>query len=62
MLVLVVDEDIVVVDDTITVVDGLIPAACIASMIRLRLVGNTPVAVCIVRPELPSAALSAHAI
>ena len=51
-----------VVDDTIIVVDGLIPAACIASMIRLRLVGNTPVAVCFVRPELPSAVLNAHAI
>ena len=57
----VVDEDVVVVDDTITVVDGLIPAF-IASMTRLRLVVNTPVAVCFVRPELPSAALSAHAM
>ena len=61
MLVLVVDVDVVVVDDTIVVVDGCIPAF-IASMIRLRLVKNTPVAVCIVRPEFPSAVLSAHAI
>ena len=53
---------VLVVDDTIIVVDGLIPAACIASMIRLRLVVNTPMAVCFVRPELPSAVLSAHAI
>jgi len=57
----VVGEDVVVVDDTIIVVDGLIPAF-IASMTRLRLVVNTPMAVCFVRPELPSAALSAHAM
>ena len=63
MPVLVIDVDVVVVDDTIIAVDGLIPAACIASMIRLRLVVNTPVAVCFVRPELASAeAWSAHAI
>ena len=54
---------VLVVDDTIVAVDGLIPAACIASMIRLRLMVNTPVAVCFVRPELASAeAWSAHAI
>jgi len=54
---------VLVVDDTIIAVDGLIPAACIASMIRLRLMVNTPVAVCFVRPELASAeAWSAHAI
>jgi len=34
--------DVVVVDDIITVVDGFIPAF-IASLIRLRLVVNTPV-------------------
>ena len=62
MLVLVVDVDVVVVDDTIIVVDSFIPAF-IASTIRLRLVVNTPVAVCCVRPELASAeAWSAHAI
>ena len=39
---LVVDVDVVVVDDIITVVDDFIPAF-IASLIRLRLVVNTPV-------------------
>ena len=54
---------VLVVDDTIIAVGGLIPAACIASMIRLRLVVNTPVAVCFVRPELALAeAWSAHAM
>ena len=63
MLVFVVDVDVVVADDTIIVVDGLIAAACIASMIRLRLVVNMPVAVCFVRPELASVeAWTAHAI
>ena len=57
----VVDEDAVVVDDATIVVDGCIPAF-IVSTIRLCLVVNTPVAVCCVRPELPSAVLSAQAM
>ena len=58
---LVVDVDVVVVGVIITVVDGCIPAF-IASLIRLRLVINTPVVMCFVRPELPSAVWSAHAM
>jgi len=61
MLVVDVDVVVVVVGDIITVVDGCIPAF-IASLIRLRLVINTPVVVCFVRPELPSAVWSAHAM